>query len=134
MKEGKLSSHLTEEPWPTPILILLISLSTDASLTKLALSTRHILWHLLQELMRFLGHSEAMEILSISTLFLTQSRFLPLAYMPELKNIHAPPSFLLLFKAQADSRNFFSHSPFFFFFNFKYRGKMLCCGVCGNGQ
>lgn len=61
MEEGKLSSHLTEEPWLAPSPILLISLSTDASLTKLALSTRHILWHLLQELVKFLGHSEAME-------------------------------------------------------------------------
>lgn len=61
MDKGKLSSHLTEEPWLTPLLILLTSLNANASLTKLALSMRHILWHLLQELVRFLGHSEAMQ-------------------------------------------------------------------------
>lgn len=59
--EGKLSSQPTEEPWLIPLLIVLISLNADASLTKLALGMRHILWHLLQELVRLWGHSEAVE-------------------------------------------------------------------------
>lgn len=61
MAEGKLNCHLTQEPGLAPLLILLTSLDAGASLTKLALRMRHILWHLLQELVRFLGHSEVTE-------------------------------------------------------------------------
>lgn len=67
-------------------------------LTKLAVHMKHALWCLFREWVRLLGHPEAVwTIFGVSTLLLTQSHFLPLCHVLELKNIHSPilPSFRL---------------------------------------